>query len=260
MAPPRAPRDALVYDSRGSGCVFAVLVNFSLGGFGLINFGLIDTHVDFRGRQGRDIALMIATDTMRGVGIDQNSAVHVIIDNNQNLHVFSVLGENGASFYDISELRNHSTAAAPSRFCYSNIVYHYLTSGDFITYSSSASKPGIVIAECKEALKGKETRTVPLPPSQDIFSSVILDGQRVSPREYIKAATNLVNTKNFNSTTGNEENSALSALNVLGQSSKHAPFGVQVIFEGGVGYGGNCNTSQKMTISLHDMQVGICAV
>jgi len=91
------------------------------GGFGFFRYGLLDTHVGTRGRQGRMIRLMAdlrGWDITKGVGIDENTAL-LVVDN-----MGEIIGESGVYFFDsaASEISNKN-----GLFKMNNIKVSYLT-------------------------------------------------------------------------------------------------------------------------------------
>ena len=65
----------------------------SLGGIGLFDLGILDTHFSERGRQGRLMQLLHDTDTLYGFGVDETTAM--LVKSGQHKTDISVVGKSG---------------------------------------------------------------------------------------------------------------------------------------------------------------------
>ncbi|MDC2889353.1 hypothetical protein [Psychrosphaera algicola] len=75
------------------------------GGLGLFPFGVVDTRFSERGRQGRLIQLISQSKSIMGYGIDERTALMIGIDDSREIPLrMEVIGENGVSIFDLSEV------------------------------------------------------------------------------------------------------------------------------------------------------------
>lgn len=75
------------------------------GGLGLFPFGVVDTRFSERGRQGRLIQLVAQSKSVMGYGIDERTALMIGIDDSRDIPLrMEVIGENGVSIFDLSEV------------------------------------------------------------------------------------------------------------------------------------------------------------
>lgn len=102
------------------------------GGTGLFAYGTTDSHFSERNREGRFIALNALTDSVLGVGIDENTALLISSDNLKNTTAFKakVLGEHGVFIYDENMLKMKQTKQG---YQFSGTA-HYLPNGASAKY------------------------------------------------------------------------------------------------------------------------------
>ncbi|MBM3436571.1 MAG: cyanophycinase [Bacteroidetes bacterium] len=130
-------------------------------GLGFFPAGMIDQHVDARGRLGRLIVALIASkDKFHfGFGIDENTAL--VYESNRNF--VKIAGEGGVTIFDISGASVRSVDSYP---CIENIRIHYLENGDSFDLASGNIQP----QEGKKSTIGNEYYNIENPGQAGIFS------------------------------------------------------------------------------------------
>ncbi|HBQ64706.1 MAG TPA: cyanophycinase [Clostridiales bacterium] len=95
-------------------------------GLGLLNDAIIDQHFDQRGRIGRLLCGVAENPHMLGIGIDEDTAVHVLPDNR-----FEVLGSNAVTVIDGQSIRssNVSELRPDEILAITGITLHILPAG-----------------------------------------------------------------------------------------------------------------------------------
>jgi cyanophycinase len=166
----------------------------ALGGFGLFNYGLIDTHFSERGRQGRIVRLASDRSKTVAFGVDENTALVVRDADTPNVKM-NVIGQNGVFIFDLSA----ATLGTGSSWSISGVKATYLTNGD--AYNPSSKTP--TVASFKTNLAGRELYATAVTPTRDIFSSPNNSGSngRLNPREFVRVSTDLFDSRS-SSTTG----------------------------------------------------------
>jgi hypothetical protein len=130
-------------------------------GLGFFPSGMIDQHVDARGRLGRLIvALIHSKDKFHlGFGIDENTAM--IYESGKNR--VEVAGEGGVSVFDIAQATIGMKNNLP---CIENILVHYLENGDSFNLVDGSIQP----FEGKKSTAGNEYYNIENPGQAGIFS------------------------------------------------------------------------------------------
>ena len=130
-------------------------------GLGFFPSGMIDQHVDARGRLGRlIIALINNKDKFHlGFGIDENTAM--IYESGKNR--VEVAGEGGVSVFDIAQATIGMKNNLP---CIENILVHYLENGDSFNLVDGSIQP----FEGKKSTAGNEYYNIENPGQAGIFS------------------------------------------------------------------------------------------
>ena len=93
----------------------------ALGGFGLIPFGIFDTHFSERGRPIRLLQLMAKTKTQYGLGIDETTAIQ--LHRSKDQITFRVRGRSGVWIFSNDSFGKPSESDG-------SFLAHYLTFGD----------------------------------------------------------------------------------------------------------------------------------
>jgi len=125
--------------------------------------GVLDTHVDYRGRVGRILRMMLSAKKTLGFGVDQDTAMDTTFNSDGSV-VITIVGAQGCSFYDTSKV--HSTTPTDrlakslletpaQQFAIKGVTYHYLTRGDSITFSNLNPRGLITYAPWKTSLSGR---------------------------------------------------------------------------------------------------------
>jgi cyanophycinase len=130
-----------------------VLGYWPAGGFNFFTAGLVDTHFDARGRNGRSIRLAADTGHTRVFGVGEDTALIV------NGSLMRVAGTNGVSIMDLRE----AVAGGGPTWSISGVRWSYLVDGD--RYDASQSS---VIKEDIPLVPDQRTAK---PPTQDVFGS-----------------------------------------------------------------------------------------
>lgn len=151
-----------------------------LGGLGLFNYGLLDTHFSERGRQGRIIRLASEVGATTAYGVDENTAL-VVTDADTPDVKFKVLGEGGVF---ISDLSNATVGNTGDYWSISGVNTTYLTEGDkYDPLTQQARFNG------KTALTGTGTAT---PSTDNVFSWKDPEtGDWTDPRAFTETAIDL---------------------------------------------------------------------
>ncbi|MGB3613168.1 MAG: cyanophycinase [Elainellaceae cyanobacterium] len=150
-----------------------------LGGLGLFNYGLLDTHFSERGRQGRIIRLSSEVDVPRSYGVDENTALIVTDVGTSDVNM-RVLGEGGVFISDLS----NATVDDGEDWGITGVNTTYLTEGDvYDPLTQQARFRG------KTALTGTEATT---PSTDNVFSWKDPDtGDWTDPRAFTDTAIDL---------------------------------------------------------------------
>ncbi|HEX6686407.1 MAG TPA: cyanophycinase [Candidatus Limnocylindrales bacterium] len=128
-----------------------VLGYWPAGGFDFFAAGLVDTHFDARGRNGRSIRLAADTGHQRVFGVGEDTALVV------NGPLMRVIGTNGVSILDLR------AAAVAGDWSISGVRWSYLVDGD--TYNAD------LWSIFKADIPGVPDERAAKPPTQDIFGS-----------------------------------------------------------------------------------------
>lgn len=92
-------------------------------GFGFIKSAIIDQHFIRRKRHNRLISMVLEHPHLRGVAIDESTAIIYTKDD-----TFEVIGESQVLIYDATKAKNIKTKT-DGRFSFENIVLHALVNG-----------------------------------------------------------------------------------------------------------------------------------
>ncbi|KAI8491479.1 hypothetical protein Bbelb_306790 [Branchiostoma belcheri] len=210
------------------------------GGIGLAPEFVVDVHFSEKGREGRLIRLLADTrdepnGATVGVGVDENTALHLTWDTEPDSAVGTVVGTGGVMMVDIS-----SAAVSPSRdFDVTDVVTSYLTEDDRVDFATKQ----VTFAPWKQGLSGNE-RFDRAASSDDIFGSPHTP-LRLS-REWQRVATSLFDSRLDKSAFGRtfEKNPQFQVV-----MSKDVP--------GAEAAGGNSATTGNYVISYKGMTVRI---
>jgi cyanophycinase len=156
-----------------------------LGGLGLFDYGLLDSHFSERGRQGRIIKLASDLDVPLAFGVDENTAL-IVTDANTDEVSMEVLGEGGVF---ISDLSDAVAGEIGDNWALTGVKATYLTEGD--EYDPLT---GVATFEGKTALKGQE-KNANIPITENAFSYKDPEtGDWTDPRALTDAAIDLFNS------------------------------------------------------------------
>ena len=94
-----------IVEGAREGCEYdrSTLQYISGGGFGLFEYGIIDSHFSERGREGRSIRLASDTGTNMIFGIDEATAL-VVTQAHSPIARMKVIGQNGVQIFDLSKV------------------------------------------------------------------------------------------------------------------------------------------------------------
>lgn len=155
-----------------------------IGALGFFPYGLIDSHVSPRGREGRLIRLAADTHTQMAFGMDENTALFVTNADTPKAHI-EIIGQSGAYIIDMSHAHVTSTA---NFWTISGVKLNYLTVGDsFDPVTKTAD-----IAGFKTPLVGHEQHKQAIT-SNDIFDSSLNTGTQL-PEAFTTVSTYLFNS------------------------------------------------------------------
>lgn len=134
------------------------------GGLGLFPWGVLDSQLSERSRQGRLIRLLHDSQTQFGFGIDETTALLVKLNttlDNETVVQFKVLGENGVFIVD-----NQTTATTGEggNLTLKQVTTHYLTRDD-----TAELKQGLLRTQFANWKFAPNTVQMPLLVSGDIF-------------------------------------------------------------------------------------------
>ncbi|XP_019619663.1 PREDICTED: uncharacterized protein LOC109466391 [Branchiostoma belcheri] len=159
------------------------------GGLGLAPGFVVDVHFSEKGREGRLIRLLADTrdepnGATLGVGVDENTALHLTWDTEPDSAIGTVVGTGGVMMVDIS-----SAAVSTSRdFDVTDVVTSYLTEDDRVDFATKQ----VTFAPWKQGLSGNE-RFDRAASSHNIFGSPHAP-LRLS-REWQRVATSLFDSR-----------------------------------------------------------------
>ncbi|CAH1272462.1 Hypp4856 [Branchiostoma lanceolatum] len=159
------------------------------GGIGLAPRFVVDVHFSEKGREGRLIRLLADTKdepngATLGVGVDENTALHLTWDTDPDSAVGTVVGAGGVMMVDIS-----SAVISTSRdFDIKDAVISYLTEEDRVNFATKQ----VTFAPWKQSLSGNE-RFDHAVGSDDIFGSPYAPYRK--SREWNRVATSLFNSR-----------------------------------------------------------------
>ncbi len=143
-----------------------------LGGLGFFPRGFVlDTHFGQRGREGRLIRLLADTKDIPklgaivGIGVDENTALHVTVNEEQQLLTGRVIGPGGVFLPNVTM----STVDSDGLWTADNVRAHYVKEGDLVDLTNWKV---LEYASWKADLEGEEWHEDALS-SDDIF-----DGNR----------------------------------------------------------------------------------
>jgi cyanophycinase len=130
-------------------------------GLGFFPAGMVDQHVDARGRLGRLIVALINNREkyQLGFGVDENTAM--IYEGKKNL--IKVAGSGGVTIFNITDVNISFIQDIP---CIENIRVHYLEEGDSYNIASGTITPH----EGKQPTLGREYYNIENPGQAGIFS------------------------------------------------------------------------------------------
>ena len=173
------------------------------GGFGFFNYGLLDSHLAERGRQGRIVRLAWEEYIDDAYAPDENTAL-VVTDVDTPEVEMSVVGERGVNIFDLSSaLKNTGACRRQANSDYEKICgvkYTYLTQDD--KYNPLTKT--VTIANWKSPLTGSENHERAKSPSLDVFSSpdncvhpdnCSVHSRRENPRELLDMANDLFDSR-----------------------------------------------------------------
>jgi cyanophycinase len=145
------------------------------GGLAFFNYGVIDTHFSWRGRQGR-LSRVVADYKIKGFGIDNSTAMYInITDNSRKVNVY---GEGGVYIIDGSHAVVHNKKIE-------NVLISKITEGDVYDLDS-----GEIIFK-----NPPSTDKLSVLSSRDIFSSPNnrnIRDERKNPDEFERVCRELV--------------------------------------------------------------------
>ncbi|MGN9777519.1 cyanophycinase [Micromonospora sp. H33] len=141
-----------------------ILGYWPTGGFNFLTSGLVDTHFDARGRNGRSLRLAADTGHDRVYGVGENTAL-IVSGAGTASETARVVGTNGVSILD---LRSAQVGTVGGHWSISGVRWSYLTDGD-------SYDPG----QWQVTKGATSTPAVPhdhaaAPPSTDVFGSYAL--------------------------------------------------------------------------------------
>lgn len=108
---------------------------YPLGGLGVFQFGVLDSHFSRRVREGRLVRATFDSSMDYGFGVDENTALMVSQPDAQGMTHFSVLGAGGVFIADVRAARGGSTPE--KHFVVDGVQAHYLLPGDTATLSAA---------------------------------------------------------------------------------------------------------------------------
>ena len=173
------------------------------GGFGFFNYGLLDSHLAERGRQGRIVRLAWEEYIDDAYAPDENTAL-VVTDVDTPEVEMSVVGERGVNIFDLSSASKNTGACRRQansdyeKIC--GVKYTYLTQDD--KYNPLTKT--VTIANWKSPLTGSENHERAKSPSLDVFSSpdncvhpdnCSVHSRRENPRELLDMANDLFDSR-----------------------------------------------------------------
>ncbi len=151
-----------------------------LGGLGLFDYGLLDTHFSERGRQGRIIRLASEVGVPRSYGVDENTAL-IVTDADTPEVKMKVLGEGGVFISDLSDAIVDDSGDA---WEVTGVNTTYLTEGDVYDPLTQQAR-----FRHKTAFTGTEATT---PSTDNVFSWKDPDtGDWTDPRAFTDTAVDL---------------------------------------------------------------------
>lgn len=183
-----------------------ILGYWPAGGFGFFGSGLVDTHFDARGRNGRSIRLAADTGHQRVYGVGEDTAM-IVTGAGTASESIRIVGTNGVSILD---LRSAQVGLAGGYWSIDGVRWSYLTDGD--TYDpdgwqvtkSAASTP--TVPESRHAA----------PPTTNVFGSYAL----------LDAARDLADAGLSPSTTGTTAETSPSFVVGLAKDAAFTAYGV----------------------------------
>ncbi|SCE92893.1 cyanophycinase [Micromonospora mirobrigensis] len=104
----------------------ATLGYWPAGGFGFVTSGLVDTHFDARGREGRSLRLAADTGHDRVYGVGEDTAL-IVTGAGTATESARVVGSNGVSILD---LRSAEVGQVGGHWSIDGVRWSYLTDGD----------------------------------------------------------------------------------------------------------------------------------
>jgi cyanophycinase len=216
----------------------SVLGGYAAGGVAVTSLGLVDTHFENRGRQGRLLRLLADTagypaGSLYAVGVDENTAL-VVTQTGNTTKTGRVIGQRGVMLFDISDASSSTDAAGYWQI--SGARLSHLTRGDSLDLSSYTITP----AAYKTPLAGAEHAAAPTT-SDDVFEEGTFEFNRV--------ATSLFDSRG-NSTVG-----------LTAAAAHQLPrFAVTMERAGGsAGFEGTDPDTGLYSISYSNMKVGVHA-
>lgn len=159
------------------------LVSYAPGGIGLFPHGLLDTHFENRGRQGRLLRLLsdsvsLPSGNIRAFGVDENTAL--VVTGPWSGRTGKIIGERGVMIFDIAS----STIIKDSSWSIADVEVSHLTRGDTIDLLAFSKHP----ADYKTSLRGRESNEH-AEISENIFQHDTF--------EFNKVATSLFNSLDY---------------------------------------------------------------
>ena len=108
---------------------------YPLGGLGVFQFGVLDSHFSRRVREGRLVRATFDSAMDYGFGVDENTALLVSQPDTTGTTHFSVLGAGGIFIVDVRAARGGSIP--PKLFIVEGVQAHYLLPGDTATIDAA---------------------------------------------------------------------------------------------------------------------------
>ncbi|MEV5768174.1 cyanophycinase [Micromonospora sp. NPDC052213] len=141
-----------------------ILGYWPAGGFSFFTSGLVDTHFDARGRNGRSLRLAADTGHDRVYGVGENTAL-VVTGAGTASETARVVGTNGVSILD---LRSAQVGTVGGHWSISGVRWSYLTDGD--SYDPGRWQ----VTKGATSTPASPHDRAAAPPSTDVFGSYAL--------------------------------------------------------------------------------------
>lgn len=155
---------------------------YGLGGLGHFGYGLLDTHFENRGRQGRLLRLlsdtrMLPMGSQYAFGVDENTAL--VVSGDWNDRIGTIIGERGVMLFDITRAAVDVNMNNSTNWSIFGAHLSHMTRGDVIRFATY----DITAAAYKRPIP-QEEQTAHAETSLDIFEEDTFEFNRIAVSLY----------------------------------------------------------------------------